>query len=66
MNNKAISSTIVNSLYVAHTTKMEKPAQATSTKVIETVKPSVADVEPYFYTGKSYSYDSNGGGYQGL
>ena len=66
MNNNIIANTKSNKLYVAHSAKKEAFNHSIIKKAVKVNKTNDTIVEPHFYTGKSYSYDGNGGGYKGL
>lgn len=65
MNNNQIPNTTANKLYVAHSSVKENTPKE-SLKRSEPVKVSASKASNVQFINRSYYYDSNGGGYQGL
>jgi hypothetical protein len=67
MNSNTIPQSPSSKLYVAHSSKQksEKKEPVKQPKTAQSSTPS-SPVQSYQHTGKSYYYDSMGGGYQGL
>ena len=65
MNNNLIPNASANKLYVAHSNVKENKLQK-NLRRNETEKPNAPKAVTVQFVGRSYYYDSNGGGYQGL